>query len=79
MTDNRAALALGSVVGDLFKKEVKKATFSICVGHVNMSADELAENVKATEAQLLERLMKGWDHVHTLFLKSTMGPAFKLC
>lgn len=56
-----------------------KATFSICVGHVNMSADELAENVKATERQLLERLMKGWDHVHTLFLKSTMGPAFKLC
>ncbi|KAH7940388.1 hypothetical protein HPB51_028747 [Rhipicephalus microplus] len=56
-----------------------KATFSIRVGHVNMSADQLAENVKATETQLLERLKKGWDHVHSLVLKSTMGPAFKLC
>ncbi|KAL1416794.1 hypothetical protein MTO96_027504 [Rhipicephalus appendiculatus] len=56
-----------------------KATFSISVGHVNMSADQLADNVKATETQLLERLKKGWDHVHSLILKSTMGPAFKLC
>ncbi|KAH6923414.1 hypothetical protein HPB50_001053 [Hyalomma asiaticum] len=58
---------------------MKKETFSICVGHVNMGADELVENVQAAETQLIEKLKKGWYHVRALTIKSTMGPGFKLC
>ncbi|KAH7932753.1 hypothetical protein HPB49_002255 [Dermacentor silvarum] len=53
-------------------------SFSISVGHVKMSADELAENVKATETALLGCIGKRWETINALSLKSTMGPAFKL-
>ncbi|XP_054933771.1 large ribosomal subunit protein uL1-like isoform X1 [Dermacentor andersoni] len=57
----------------------KEMTFTISVGHVKMSAQELAENVEATKTALLARIGNRWETINALNIKSTMGPAFKLC
>ncbi|XP_075531959.1 large ribosomal subunit protein uL1-like isoform X1 [Dermacentor variabilis] len=57
----------------------KEMTFSISVGHVKMSAQELAENVEATKTALLAQIGNRWETINALSIKSTMGPAFKLC
>ncbi|XP_070383630.1 large ribosomal subunit protein uL1-like isoform X2 [Dermacentor albipictus] len=56
----------------------REQAFGISVGHVKMSADELAENVMTTVSRVLEKLKKGWEHVDALSIKSSMGPPCKL-
>ncbi|XP_054933772.1 large ribosomal subunit protein uL1-like isoform X3 [Dermacentor andersoni] len=67
---------LKRILGPIFAKEM---TFTISVGHVKMSAQELAENVEATKTALLARIGNRWETINALNIKSTMGPAFKLC
>ncbi|XP_049511626.1 60S ribosomal protein L10a-2-like [Dermacentor silvarum] len=56
----------------------RELSFGISVGHVKMSADELAENVTVTVNEVLKRLKKGWENLRGLSVKSSMGPICKL-
>lgn len=51
---------------------------SVAVGHVNMSQDELVQNVHLSINFLVSLLKKHWQNVRSLHIKSTMGPPQRL-
>ncbi|KAH6923415.1 hypothetical protein HPB50_001054 [Hyalomma asiaticum] len=58
------------------RKASSDLTFTISVGHVKMTADELAENLTVAVTRVLEKMNRGWDNVRALSIKSTMGPVY---
>ena len=52
----------------------KSLCLGVCVGHVNMTPDELAANLTLSINFLVSLLKKNWQNIRTLYLKSTMGP-----
>merc|ERR1712142_151907 len=51
---------------------------AVAVGHVEMSEDELAQNIFLAVNFLVSLLKKNWQNVRSLFVKSTMGPVQRL-
>lgn len=51
---------------------------SVAVGHVDMTPDELAQNVHLSINFLVSLLKKHWQNVRSLHMKSTMGPPQRL-
>ncbi|KAK7107530.1 hypothetical protein V1264_015438 [Littorina saxatilis] len=61
------------------KFQMKKVLcLSTCVGHVNMSSDELYSNITLSINFLVSLLKKNWQNVRALYIKSTMGPAQRI-
>lgn len=61
------------------KFQMKKVLcLSVAVGHVNMNADELAQNVHLAVNFLVSLLKKHWQNVRSLHIKSSMGPPQRL-
>ncbi|XP_065159104.1 large ribosomal subunit protein uL1 [Atheta coriaria] len=61
------------------KFQMKKVLcLSVAVGHVNMSEDELVQNVHLSVNFLVSLLKKHWQNVRSLHVKSSMGPAQRL-
>lgn len=61
------------------KFQMKKVLcLSVAVGHVNMSPDELAQNIHLSINFLVSLLKKHWQNVRSLHVKSTMGPPQRL-
>lgn len=57
------------------KIQMKKALcLGLCVGNVNMSAEELVANLTLTTNFLVSLLKKNWQNVRSLYVKTTMGP-----
>ena len=57
------------------KFQMKKALcLGLCVGHVNMSQEELLANLTLATNFLVSLLKKNWQNVRSLYVKSTMGP-----
>ncbi|MBM4248136.1 MAG: 50S ribosomal protein L1 [Euryarchaeota archaeon] len=55
-----------------------RRTFHATVGSRDMSAEDLAANVDAVMKRILARLERGPANIHSVFVKTTMGPAMKI-
>merc|ERR1712203_97454 len=61
------------------KFQMKKVLcLSVAVGNVNMSEEELVQNVHLAMNFLVSLLKKHWQNVRSLHLKSSMGPVQRL-
>merc|ERR1712221_32469 len=61
------------------KFQMKKVLcLAVAVGHVEMSDDELAQNVFLAVNFLVSLLKKNWQNVRSLHVKSTMGKPHRL-
>merc|ERR1712033_22637 len=73
---------MASKVNDIkgtIKFQMKKVLcLAVAIGHVEMSEDELAQNVFLAVNFLVSLLKKNWQNVRSLFVKSTMGPVQRL-
>lgn len=66
-------------VKSTIKFQMKKVLcLSVAVGHVNMTPDELAQNVHLSVNFLVSLLKKHWQNVRSLHIKSSMGPPQRL-
>lgn len=52
----------------------------VCVANVGMAPEEIRRNVVLSINFLVSLLMakKGWQNIHTIYIKSTMGPAHRI-
>ncbi|KAG9509169.1 60S ribosomal protein L10a-2, partial [Fragariocoptes setiger] len=61
------------------KLQMKKVLcLAVAVGHVDMSADQLAQNINLAINFLISLLKKNWQNIRSLHIKSTMGPPQRL-
>lgn len=61
------------------KFQMKKVLcLSVAIGHVNMTPDELVQNVHLSVNFLVSLLKKHWQNVRSLHMKSSMGPVQRL-
>merc|ERR1711973_435311 len=61
------------------KFQMKKVLcLAVAVGNVNMSEDQLAQNINMSINFLVSLLKKQWQNVRSLHIKTTMGPAIRL-
>ncbi|KAI4487483.1 60S ribosomal protein L10a [Polistes fuscatus] len=61
------------------KFQMKKVLcLSVAVGHVEMTPDELVQNVHLSINFLVSLLKKHWQNVRSLHIKSSMGPPQRL-
>lgn len=61
------------------KFQMKKVLcLSVAVGHVDMNADELAQNINLAVNFLVSLLKKNWQNIKSLHVKSTMGTPQRL-
>merc|ERR550534_833844 len=73
---------MASKVNDIkgtIKFQMKKVLcLAVAIGHVEMSEDELAQNVFLAVNFLVSLLKKNWQNVRSLHVKSTMGKVQRL-
>ena len=55
-----------------------RRTFHAIVGTREMKAEDLAENAAAILKRVIDRLERGPSNIHSVFIKTTMGPAIKI-
>ena len=55
-----------------------KKTFQVAVGTVDMTPEELAENIDAILKRVISKLEKGKMNIESAYVKTTMGPAEKV-
>ncbi|XP_041351654.1 60S ribosomal protein L10a-2-like [Gigantopelta aegis] len=61
------------------KFQMKKVLcLSVCIGHVSMSEEDLYANITLSVNFLVSLLKKNWQNVRALYIKSTMGPSFRI-
>jgi len=61
------------------KFQLKKVLcLAVAVGNVEMSEREIFVNTQMSINFLVSLLKKNWQNVKSLYLKSTMGPPFRL-
>ncbi|CAG2200847.1 RP-L10Ae [Mytilus edulis] len=61
------------------KFQLKKVLcLAVCVGHVNMSPDELYSNISLSINFLVSLLKKNWQNVRALYIKGTMTPSQRI-
>merc|ERR1712027_52774 len=61
------------------KFQMKKVLcLNVAVGNVNMTEDELVQNIHLAVNFLVSLLKKHWQNVRSLYIKSTMGPPQRL-
>ena len=51
---------------------------AVAVGHVEMSEKELSVNIQTSVNFLVSLLKKNWQNVKSLYIKTTMGPPYRL-
>ena len=51
---------------------------AVCVGHVNMTPDELYSNISLAINFLVSLLKKNWQNVRALYIKGTMTPSQRI-
>ncbi|CAH8552229.1 unnamed protein product [Heterobilharzia americana] len=61
------------------KFQMKKVLcLNVAVGHVKMTAEELAQNINLSINFLVSLLKKNWQNVRCLYIKSTMGKPHRI-
>jgi large subunit ribosomal protein L10Ae len=56
----------------------KVLCLSAAVAHVNLSKEEIIRNITLSINFLASMLKKNWQNVGSVYIKSTMGPAFQI-
>jgi large subunit ribosomal protein L10Ae len=59
-------------------KSKKSLTMGVAVANVSMTEDEISTNINLAVNFAVSLLPKGWQQVKRLFIKSTMGPVFRV-
>jgi large subunit ribosomal protein L10Ae len=59
-------------------KSKKNLVLGVPVGNVSMSKTELINNVNLSVNFLVSLLKKNWQNIRKLYIKSTMGPSFRI-
>jgi large subunit ribosomal protein L10Ae len=79
ITHNESMVAKINDVKATIKFQMKKVLcLAVAVGNVSMSEEELAANVHLAVNFLVSLLKKNWQNVRALYIKSTMGKAYRL-
>eukprot|EP00053_Salpingoeca_punica_P023437 m.10068 g.10068 ORF g.10068 m.10068 type:complete len:217 (+) comp5118_c0_seq1:54-704(+) len=74
LTHEESLLEKVNEVKGTIKFQMKKVlTLGVAVGHVEMSEDQLVQNISMSVNFLVSLLKKNWQNVRSLNLKSTMG------
>ena len=55
-----------------------KKTFHLAIGTKDMPPDKLAENLDAVLKRLMTKLERGKNNIQSAYVKTTMGPSFKV-
>jgi len=55
-----------------------RRTFHATVGTREMKPEDLADNAAAILKRVIDRLERGPSNIHSVFIKTTMGPAIKI-
>ena len=55
-----------------------KKTFHLAIGTKDMSPEKLAENLDAVLKRLMTKLERGKNNIHSAYVKTTMGPSYKV-
>ncbi|MEM4293733.1 MAG: 50S ribosomal protein L1 [Thermoplasmata archaeon] len=59
-------------------KTKDKPTLHVVVGTREMKAEDIAENIEAVINRITSKLEKGKSNLGSVYIKTTMGPAYKL-
>lgn len=79
LTHNENMVQKVDEVKATIKLQMKKVLcLAIAIGHVDMPADQLAQNVTLAVNFLISLLKKNWQNIRSLHIKSTMGPPQRL-
>jgi len=79
LTHNENMIAKVDEVKGTIKFQMKKVLcLAVAVGHVDMSADELAQNINLAMNFLVSLLKKNWQNIKSLNIKTTMGAPQRL-
>ena len=61
------------------KFQMKKVLcLAVAVGNINMTQEELCQNITLAINFLVSLLKKNWQNVRALYIKSSMGPAQRI-
>ena len=55
-----------------------RKTFHLPIGTKDMPAEKLAENIDAVLKRLMSKLERGKMNIHSIYVKTTMGPSYKV-
>ncbi|MBU0684823.1 MAG: 50S ribosomal protein L1 [Thermoplasmatota archaeon] len=55
-----------------------KKTFHLAIGTKDMSPEKLAENLDAVLKRLMTKLERGKNNIQSAYVKTTMGPSYKV-
>ena len=55
-----------------------KRTFHLAIGTKDMPPDKLAENLDAVLKRLMTKLERGRQNIQSVYIKTTMGPSYKV-
>jgi large subunit ribosomal protein L10Ae len=61
------------------KFQLKKVLcLGVAVANVNMTEEQIRQNMNISVNFLVSLLKKGWNNINSLFIKTTMGKSIKL-
>ncbi len=69
---------LNAVRNSVKVRSKDRRTFHATVGTREMSPEDLAANIDAVLNRILAKLERGPNNIHSVFVKTTMGPAIKI-
>jgi len=69
---------LNKILNKIYLFSLKVLCLAVAVGNVGMQLDELSSNVSLSVNFLVSLLKKNWQNVRSLYIKSSMGPAFRI-
>jgi len=79
LTHNESMAQKVEEVKATIKFQMKKVLcLAVAIGHVNMSQDELFQNIQLSINFLVSLLKKNWQNVRALYIKSSMGHAQRI-
>ncbi|KAK6165144.1 hypothetical protein SNE40_005372 [Patella caerulea] len=79
ISHNQSIVSKVNQVKGTIKFQMKKVLcLSVCIGHINMTQEEVYTNVNLAINFLVSLLKKNWQNVRTLHIKSSMGPVQRI-
>jgi len=70
--------AIEKLKGSISVRSRDRRTFHLPVGTKDMPADKLAENIDVVLKRIISKLERGKQNIQSAYVKTTMGPSFKV-
>lgn len=64
--------------GSVFVRTRDRKTFHLAIGTKDMPPEKLAENLDAVLKRLMSKLERGKMNIQSVYIKTTMGPSFRV-